>query len=51
MIKKAVVEEKVSPSVESGEPCRRVYMGEPVMSKQAAEKLVLPKVPIEEKEK
>lgn len=48
MIKKAVVEESVSPSQEDGKPCKLVLNGEPVMTKEAADKLKLPVVNIEE---
>lgn len=46
MIKKAVVEEDRSPSVEDGRPCKLVINNEPVMTKAAAEKLELPKIEI-----
>lgn len=48
MIKRAVVEEDKSPSVETGKPCKFVVNGEPVLTKEASTKLELPKIEIED---
>jgi hypothetical protein len=48
MIKKAVVEEGKSPAAESGRPCTLVINNEPVMTKEAATKLEMPSVKIED---
>jgi hypothetical protein len=48
MIKKAVVKEDTSPSVEDGKPCKYVVNGEPVMTKEAAQELKLPKIEIQD---
>jgi hypothetical protein len=38
-IKKAVVQENVSPCVETGKPCETIHDGEPCLRKYAATKL------------
>lgn len=38
-IKKAVVEENVSPCVETGKPCETIHDGEPCLKKYAKTKL------------